>query len=44
MDTENLAQSVKEYILQLEAQIAELQAENADLRDELEMFNHIPNF
>lgn len=44
MDTENLSQSVKEYILQLESQIAELQAENADLRDELEMLNHIPNF
>lgn len=33
-----------EYIKQLEAKVAELQAENADLRDELEMLNHTQNF
>lgn len=44
MYTENLAESVRDYILQLESQVAQLQAENADLRDELEMLNHTPNF
>lgn len=44
MDTEHLAETVRDYILQLETQVAQLQAENADLRDELEMLNHTPNF
>lgn len=64
MDTSNLAEAVKDYILQLEAQIAdlkdrydeaagdaiqlhtqvtELQAENADLRDEMEAMNSMFN-